>query len=322
MMFKKNLVLSPIKELEWARKAIFNPAVIYHQKKFHMLFRAVGEYSRYVSRFGYANSTDGIHFTLKKTPHIVPNREEYDEFSIEDPSVVELEGNLYLTYASMSQYYGAPATVRKREGIPDPPERSIVRTYLALLKDDFTISVRLGPITPKHVHDRDAVQFPAKIGKGYAILHRPKGWGDKPSIYIAFSKYIQGPYVNHRLVMKPEFDWEEKKIGCLCPPLHTEEGWLLFYHGVDFSHTYKIGVALLDKEFCTVKARSPEPVIQPEEEYEKIGDVPNVTVPTASVISNNMVFLYYGAADKRIVVATCDLGELLDLLLSEYAQKE
>ena len=59
------------------------------------------------------------------------------------------------------------------------------------------------------------------------------------------------------------------------------------------------------------------PIIEPEEEYEKIGPVPSVIFPCGAVIIGELLFVYYGAADKVIGVATIKVQELLDELLSE-----
>ena len=45
--------------------------------------------------------------------------------------------------------------------------------------------------------------------------------------------------------MKGEEDWEVK-IGGDTPPIKTDDGWFLLYHGVDANFTYRVGAALLD----------------------------------------------------------------------------
>ena len=45
--------------------------------------------------------------------------------------------------------------------------------------------------------------------------------------------------------MKSEQRWEARKIGAGPPPVKTEEGWLLIYHGVDENRVCRAGAALL-----------------------------------------------------------------------------
>ena len=115
--------------------------------------------------------------------------------------------------------------------------------------------------------------------------------------------------------MKPEFFWENKKIGGSAPPIRTEKGWLLLYHAVDDNFIYRGSIALLGLENPSrVVARIPYPLLEPEEEYELIGDVNNVVFPEGAYIYDNELFVYYGAADKYIALAKIGIDELLDEL--------
>ena len=51
----------------------------------------------------------------------------------------------------------------------------------------------------------------------------------------------------------------------------------------------------------------PQSILEPEEDYEKVGDVPNVVFPEGAVVLKDRLFIYYGAADKVCCVATGDL---------------
>jgi predicted GH43/DUF377 family glycosyl hydrolase len=92
---------------------------------------------------------------------------------------------------------------------------------------------------------------------------------------------------------------------------------LLIYHGVDENHIYRTGIALLDLEDPSkVIARSPYPILEPEAEYERVGDVPNVVFPEGAVIRDGMLYVYYGGADKCCCLATADSDDFLDHLLA------
>ena len=78
----------------------------------------------------------------------------------------------------------------------------------------------------------------------------------------------------------PESAWQCTKIGAGSVPFLTDEGWLLFYHGVITTcngFRYAMGSAILDKDHPEkVLYRTREYLIGPAAPYELQGDVPNV----------------------------------------------
>ena len=105
--------------------------------------------------------------------------------------------------------------------------------------------------------------------------------------------------------------WDSQKIGISPTPLKTEQGWLIFYHGVSIDGIYRVGVLLLDlKHPDTVLARSRYPLFEPEKPYEKEGIVPNVVFPCGSVLRGKKVFVYYGGGDTVTGVATITFKKL------------
>lgn len=59
-----------------------------------------------------------------------------------------------------------------------------------------------------------------------------------------------------------------------------------------------------------------QPILEPETKYEKIRDVPNVVFPEGAVVMVNNLFIYYGGGDKVCCVATVNLDEFLDYILT------
>jgi beta-1,2-mannobiose phosphorylase / 1,2-beta-oligomannan phosphorylase len=106
------------------------------------------------------------------------------------------------------------------------------------------------------------------------------------------------------------------------PPIETEHGWLAVYHGVRQTVAgglYRAGLALLDLEAPShVLRRSEEWVLGPGADYEVSGDVPNVVFPCGLVHDqqSDKLFLYYGAADTRIGLATAPYSDVIDYLLA------
>ena len=320
--YEGNPILEPRGD-GWESIEVYNPAAVCIDGEIHLLYRAVGEYTGYVSRLGHAIFDENLDLVERcDGPCFLPDLELW-EMSVEDARLTPLEGHLYMTYV-ITPTPCPPYSVRRRLGMPPRPQ---ARTRISLAEatcDSGHMSFqRLGIITPYGSNQRDTVLFPEKIGDQYAALHRPSAWiGDgypteRPGIWFAYLDGLPGRMYEHRLVMKSEQPWESWKVGAGPPPVRTDKGWLLIYHGVDENRVYRAGAALLDLEKpWKIIARTPEPILKPEEEYERIGDVPNVVFPQGAVVRDGTLYVYYGAADKVCCLATANLDDLITFVLS------
>jgi predicted GH43/DUF377 family glycosyl hydrolase len=114
--------------------------------------------------------------------------------------------------------------------------------------------------------------------------------------------------------------WDANKVGLGPPPLLTNDGWLLCYHGVRVTASgsiYRLGLALLDRDDPTrVLARGNEWVFGPQEPYERSGDVPDAVFPCGWILRDDgdTLHVYYGAADSVVCVAEASLDKLLSHL--------
>ena len=82
-------------------------------------------------------------------------------------------------------------------------------------------------------------------------------------------------------------------------------GAQMIYNGAADNLVYSTGWALFDKKDPTrVLARSDQPVFGPEQEWEKVGQVPNVVFVEGAVRDGKRWLFYYGGADKYVGVAT------------------
>lgn len=221
--------------------------------------------------------------------------------------------------------------------------------------DDLVTWRRLGPVsfgydpalqTDLNLYsNKDALLFPEIVPApdgtpSYALLHRPTwdlswivpGEGDYPpagvsdprgAIWVSFAPAEEveadlnhlARYGQHRVVAMPEQPWEEVKIGGGTPPVRTEHGWLLVYHGVAGNLApgrdhqpevvYSAGIMLLDAADVThVVARSATPLLEPVTPGERDGIVPNVVFPTAiDPLEDGVADIFYGMADSRIGAA-------------------
>jgi predicted GH43/DUF377 family glycosyl hydrolase len=330
-----NPILSPLESNEWESLVTCNPGVIYDNGTFYMLYRAAGKDVEHVIRLGLATSEDGYHFRRNsKTAIFSPNPYGPDSGCIEDPRIIKLDSEFYITYAYRSyapgQYWkfghdeillpdcgkDAPAAVRLNLG----------NTGLAVTTD-FKTFKRLGRLTSPILDDRDVILFPEKINHQFAMLHRPKqyvgaNYGVKyPSIWIKYSDDILNweDKKSHLLMTGRDGSWEEK-IGGSAPPLRTKAGWLMLYHGVESGGLgyYRVGALLLDIDNpLHILGKTPNPILEPEMDYEINGYYKGCVFPTANVIVGQTLYVYYGSADKYVCVATCQLDEIISYLLSD-----
>lgn len=288
--FSENPIIKPIKKNKWECGAVFNCATVFDGEMVHLLYRAIGEYDTYISRLGYAFSIDGFNFERSDKPVFEP-KEKYERFGCEDPRVTQIDNKFYITYTALSS--------RAWSGKGN-------RVALAATMD-FRSFERHGIILPD-MENKDAVIFPEKVKGKYVMYHRTM-----PNIWIGYSDNLKEWY-NHKIVMSPrEGLWDCKKIGAGPPPIKTEQGWLLFYHGVDEKRVYRLGVALFDlNDPSRLIARQEEPILEPEEPWELKGDVPTVVFNCGAIEKDGMYYVYYGGADTVIGVATVSKEEALD----------
>ena len=109
------------------------------------------------------------------------------------------------------------------------------------------------------------------------------------------------------------------------PPIATEHGWLVIYHGVEDLYPptrrvcYRLGAMMLDLDDPTaVLARTRDFIMEPEAYYERFGlYIPNVIFATANVVVDGLVYLYYGVCDTAIALATVPLDALVEHVMKD-----
>lgn len=333
--FEGNPILSPSDANDWESLVTCNPGVIYDDGTFYMLYRAAGNDAEHVIRLGLATSKDGFHFErASNQPVFGPSEDGPDSGCVEDPRIVKFGKEFYITYAyrpyAPGQYwkFGHDEILLPEcgEDAPLALRKSLGNTGLAMTTD-FREFRRLGRLTSPVLDDRDVILFPEKIQGKYVMLHRPKEYiGEKygvkyPSIWMKFSDDLLcwEDKESHPLLTGRDNSWEEK-IGGSTPPLKTDKGWLMLYHGVESGGLgfYRVGAMLLDSNVPTrIIGKTPSPILEPETEFETKGYYNGCVFPTGNVIVGNTLFVYYGAADKYVCAATCQIDELVDYLLSD-----
>ncbi len=252
-----------------------------------------------ISHLSAARSLDGVKdWRIDPEPTLEPEPEHYPEeqWGVEDPRMV---------WIPELKEYAVTYTCYSRSG----PGVS-----LALTKD-FRTFERVGEVMPPE--DKDAALLPRRIDGRWAMIHRAGG----SHIWLSHSPDLRH-WGDHRLVLRARRGprWDANKIGLGPPPIETDEGWLMLYHGVRQTVAgaiYRLGIALLDRDQprkCLL--RSNEWVFGPEAEYERTGDVEQVVFPCGAVLEDDgdTLHLYYGAADTCIARATGSVQELIGWL--------
>jgi beta-1,2-mannobiose phosphorylase / 1,2-beta-oligomannan phosphorylase len=286
--------------------AVFNPAAAAQNGETVLLARV--EDLRGISHLSVARSEDGVAgWTVDAQPLLAPEAgAESEQWGFEDPRVVwvpELERWVITCTA-----YG-----------PAGPA-----VYLATT-EDFTTTERFGVV--RHPEDKNAALFPFRIEGRWVLLHRPHTeYAGGRGILLSRSADLVS-WSSPEPVLQPREGawWDSLRIGIGPPPLRTEHGWLLIYHGVKETVSgdiYRVGLALLDLDEPTrVLRRLPEWILGPLAPYERTGDVANVVFPCGLVYDepSGAVRLYYGASDCSICLATAQLDELLSAVLAAPA---
>ncbi len=244
-----------------------------------------------MSHFRIARSSNGIDFVIDENPCMEPAN-VYEMYGIEDPRITRLGDTYYINYSACSTIGG-------------------VTTCLATTKD-FKSFERKGVIfTPDN---KDVAIFPEKINGLFYALNRPISaeYGLK-DVWISQSPDVLC-WGNHTFLMSTrEGYWDDGRIGCSAVPFRTDQGWLEIYHGASKENRYCLGAVLLDLENPReVLARSENPIIAPEEDYEVKGFFGNVIFNCGALDEDGLVKLYYGAADTYIGYAEISIQDILN----------
>ncbi len=339
---KRNPVLRPNPNNWWEAKKLYNPGAIFYNKKYHLFYRAVGSGENWKSSIGYAVSHDGENFIRFNEPFLIGENEK-EKRGLEDPRITKIDNIFYMLYAAY-------------DGIT--PRLNIATST------DLKNWQKHGPVFSDWKFKKaNGVYIKFKNGKP-TIEQKTSEWSKSGGM---FSEKINGKYLmlfgeyniwfadsddgfNWTGDLKPflkcrpgnYFDNTFVEMGP--PPIKTDKGWLVLYHGINNHHYYKIGFLLLDlKNPRKILFRTENPIFEPLLDYELSGMVdilpgglsvmqkmsdkkltkylakaeaegimPKVTFCCGAVIVNGILRIYYGAADSVICTATVKLDELLN----------
>ncbi len=249
-----------------------------------------------------ARSKDGYRrFEVAAEPLLAPSENGefavYEERGVLDARIVSLEGSYYICYNALS-HHGYRLALARTDDF-----RSVERVGLTSLPDTKTGTL-----------------FSRKINGQYARLERP---AERGSIWLSYSDDLQY-WGGSEVVMTPRGGfWDCDRIGVAAPPMETDDGWVVIYYGVKGTSAgplFRLGAAMLDPDNpARVLHRTNVPILAPREDYERIGDLPNLVFSCGALLEDGgKVRLYYGASNSCICIGTLTLSELMkDCLASE-----
>jgi beta-1,2-mannobiose phosphorylase / 1,2-beta-oligomannan phosphorylase len=340
---KEGIILSKT-DLEFENEGVLNPAILREGDSVHVLYRAVRNGNH--STIGYCR-LDGPLTVAERwdQPLLVPEF-EYESQGVEDARIVKIDDLFYLTYTGYDgiNARGALAVSKelksfKKLGVIVPPVTYSQFVFLAesaaKVNENYYHNHKFyyqesDPEKKMMLWDKNVVFFPRRINGNLVFLHRIR-----PGIQIVSVNSIKDLtpdfwetyFLNlqDHIVMDPIHTHEANYIGSGCPPIETEHGWVLIYHGVRESKKgliYSACAALLDLEDPSKElARLPCPLFSPEYDWEVRGEVNNVVFPTGTALFGNTLFIYYGAADTHIACASVSFQALVAELLT-YTKRD
>ena len=293
--YGKNPILTK-EDVPFKVNSIFNPGAVKHNGKYLLLCRVEMPIGR--SSLIIAESSDGYNFNMASKPFLTPedHKDYYDyvKWGVEDARITKIENKYFLTYTGYSKY----------------------QPLVILTETTDFINFKIhGPISEPS--NKDCAIFPEKINGYYWKVDRPTA-ENRRDIWISRSPDLIH-WGEYKALLEPEpGSWEQDKIGGSSNPIKTKEGWLMLYHGVrsfGMGAIYKLGVCLLDLENpWIVKGKSKEPILSPDMDYERLGDVNNVIFSNGWVVEENGdVKIYYSGADMNICLAETNIEYLLSL---------
>jgi predicted GH43/DUF377 family glycosyl hydrolase len=329
---KEGIILQQL-NLDFENESVLNPAVMQEGNTLHLFYRAV-HFKNY-SSIGYCKMEGPLTVTARYDKPLLTPGFDYESHGMEDPRIVKIDDLYYLSYVAFDgvNALGAVATSAdlqnfKKQGVIAPKIK--YADFDRLTKNKAVLNKKYLRYNrgADFLADKDLVFFPRRINGKLTFLHRIK-----PDIQITAVNELKDltaefweDYFLHfdeKIVLTPKYPHEVAYVGGGCPPIETEHGWLLIYHGVKDDikgYEYSCCAALLDLDNPRKEiARLPYPLFKPELDYELKGEVDDVVFPTGTALFDDTLYIYYGAADELIACASVSLKGLVEELLQYKA---
>ena len=308
--YKDNPILT-VNDVPYSCKIICNVAAAKYREEYLLLADIL--VSKEETHLLLAKSKDGYTFKVEKKPVWVAPKGKY----FYDPRMTKIEDIYYILF-----------------GIDYPTGE--ITTGLVKTKN-FKEFQYLGEISEPDT--RNSVLFPEKIDNYYVRLNRPfplyyhwgwpagmnrqkeHTWPSNFNIWISYSPDLIFWGKSKTLLEVKDVPWANHKLGPGAPPIKTDKGWLEIFHGAELTKSgkkiYRLGCMVLDlNDPSKIIGLAKEPILEPEEPYEKDGYVPDVVFTCGAIEEDNgELKIYYGGADTCVCLATAKITDLVNLCL-------
>jgi len=281
----------------------FNPTVVKYDGKFVMLYRAQDHQGK--SSLEYATSEDGIHFVRRPEPVMVAEASYESGGGVEDPRLVKIGDTFYLTYTAYNNQGGSGLHATG-------PIHGDAQLCMAT-STDLLHWKRQGVIMPAYKGKwnvgwtKSGAIVPEKIDGKYWMYYLADGEHQLTQMAIAYSDDLLHwrDVLDHPVLASRPRMFDSQVVEPGPAPVVTNSGILLIYNGADDNNVYRTGWVLFDKKDPTkVIGRAEQPIFEPQRDWEKVGQVPNVVFVEGLVPDGKRWLFYYGGADKYVGVAS------------------
>ncbi|MDH3752941.1 MAG: hypothetical protein OEU32_03625 [Acidimicrobiia bacterium] len=302
--------------------ALFNAGLLHHDGRFHLFARAV--------RDGYRpNPGSGPRFLDYISDLVV--------FVSDDGHSYEFGYVLASAGANGVHCYEDPRV----QWVTSNGDRHLVMTYTNLPPSDTGLPWRIGAhhldfddgrfvlddasgtlLGPDGVENKDAVIFNLADGR-VAMIHRVHPnmqvavFDDLDHLWAADARYWDAHLadIDDHTIITPSAG--ALGVGAGAPPVETPHGLLLLFHERNRHGVYTMNAALLDPATGRVDAVLDEPILVPDLDWERNGDVDDVVfVQGVHRLDDGALYAVYGAADSHVGAATISTGRLVEQLLN------
>lgn len=305
--YENNPILKPIRDHQFEEKLVFNPTTVDVGDTTYIIYRAMSDDN--TSSMGGAITRDGVTIDERFAEPIYVPRAPFEQkkgdphgnSGCEDGRATVIGNTIYLFYTAYDGIH-TPQVAMSTISVEDFTNRQWEKWSYPIL------------VTPDNIDDKDACLMAEKINNEYWVMHRIKH-------HVCLDTVPELDFAIHRLnrcipLIGPRFGmWDGLKVGIAGPPLRTDKGWLLLYHGVSDDKYYRVGAMLLELDNpSNIIGRTADFVLEPEESWELYGEINKVVFPCGATIRDEHIYIYYGGADTVVGVATARLDWLLDVL--------
>lgn len=227
-------------------------------------------------------SDDGLNFTMKPEPAIIPGPDDVDAGGVEDPTVVFSSDDDLLVF-----YTGVDA--RREQGsllVAAGPDLT------RLTKRGVTLKAPAGEGNIKEATVAQGADGRYRLFYEYAKAQASR-------IGLALSDRTEGPW---EVVEDPftirEDSWDNWHLST--GPIVAREGRppVMFYNGATADARWRIGWIAFDENYSRVVARGIEPLLVPPPPQERAGT--DIAFAASCLDERDGIFLYYSLEDRLL----------------------